>query len=108
MADPNELMKFGPVRTGHREAPPAGPVEMTIDYIKSGDRRHTLIAADGSKRTLGIPIEQLRSKFGGNTGFVTDPWGQQREVTLNPKMPSGQGILVKIIYKFDKGKGHGH
>lgn len=102
MSQFDELAKFAPVRGHGKEEEPAGPVKVTVEYVKEGDRRHTLHASDGSTHTLGRPIEALRREFGGNTGVVTDPWGQERQLELEPGMPDGRGIRVVISYRFVK------
>lgn len=104
MAERHDLEKFAPVREHGREEEPAGPVTVTVEYVKEGDRSHTLHAPDGSTHTLGRPIEAIRAEFGGNSGFVTDPWGEKRQLNLEPGMPDGQGIRVVIKYRFVKAK----
>jgi hypothetical protein len=41
-------------------------------------------------------------EFRGNSGVVTDPWGQKRQLDLEPGMPDGQGIRVVVSYRFVK------
>ncbi len=72
----------------------------TLQYVdpRRPASHRVIPLADGSMAPMGIPIEKLRAKFGGNEGTLPDPLGNMRQISLDPQFPDGAGILVLISY----------
>lgn len=72
----------------------------TLEYVdpRRPASHRVIPLADGSMVPMGIPIEKLRAKFGGNEGTLPDPLGNRRQISLDPQLPDGVGILVLISY----------
>jgi hypothetical protein len=80
---------------------PVGPVTVTIDYAVAGDNRYTLVGKDRTTmHMVGNPIEELRKKFGGNTGLVDNPFGGKTEIKLDSRVPNGKNIYVVVKFHF--------
>jgi len=79
-----------------------GPVSMRVSYFKKGDKQHMVFADAVPIVNTGVPIEELREQFGADRGFVKDPFGEAHEVILDPRLSSGNDIMVDIAFRFVK------
>lgn len=82
---------------------PTGPVNVKVVYFRKGDRAHQTQAGE----PLGVPIEELREKFGGHVGYVDDPFGGRHRISLKPQMPNGRDVYVGIGFEFHR-EDHSH
>jgi len=98
-----DLRKLGIPMRRVEDDKPAGAVTVIVNYAKAGDNRYTLLSKNRkTTHMIGHPIEELRKKFGGNRGRVTDPWGKSHEIELASNMHNGKDIYVIVSFRFVK------
>jgi hypothetical protein len=72
---------------------------LKVEFFKRGDRSHSFVARDGTLLPLGKPVELLRAKFGGNEGYVEDPYGTGRHfVRIPPAVKDGEDNYVSLRF----------
>ena len=74
---------------------------VSIEYVRAPDLED-IVAEGGRKLPRGVAIEELRATFGGNIGTLRDPLGNRQRVELDPGVPDGEGIRVKITYQVER------
>ena len=93
---PGEPKKYG-VRV--KKGPVSGTARLQVSYLRKGDPGFKRLMPSGDEVIMGIPLEKLRERLGGNEGYVIGPTGEQHHVAIPPDLPDGEGIIVSLKYR---------
>lgn len=89
------------VRTGRPDWSGDAVTQVAIEYFTAPGHHTDVVSSTGNRLPRGVPIEELRARFGGNRGTMRDPLGHDREIILDPNIPDG--TYVSISYQIERG-----